>query len=171
MSKVRTLLVTSSEPGEGKTTTAANLAVSLARLNQRVLLIDADLRRPRLHNLFEADQQPGLTDVLAGAAAHSAIQETKVPGVWLMPSGKMAGNPTDLLGSDRFSALIDRVQGQFDWVLLDSPPVLAVTDASLIARVPSGVLLVVGCGETLRERRLQPWSGSRRWARTWSGPS
>ncbi len=152
LSSRRTVLVTSSEPEEGKTMTAANLAVSLARLNQRVLLIDADLRRPRLHQVFSAEQQPGLTDVLIGRDAHSSFQETSVAGLSLMPSGSMAANPTDLLGSERFSRLIRRLQGQFDWILLDSPPVLAVTDSSLIARESSGVVFVVGCGHTSRAK-------------------
>jgi len=148
--RTRTLLVTSSEPGEGKTTAAANLAISLARLKQRVLLIDADLRCPRLHHVFGLEQQPGLTDLLAAPPAERAIHDTKIPGLWVMPSGSLAYSPTDLLGSDRFSKVIQAVQGQFDWVLLDSPPVLAVTDPCLIARVASGVLFVVGSAQTPR---------------------
>jgi polysaccharide biosynthesis transport protein len=145
--------VTSSEPGEGKTVTAANLAVSLARLNQRVLLIDADLRRPRLHDVFAVEQQPGLTDVLTSpeSGLHTGVRATSVNRLWLMPSGTLASNPTDLLGSKRFSRLIEDLRGQFDWVVLDSPPVLAVTDASLLARVASGVLFVVGCRQTSRD--------------------
>jgi len=147
----RALLVTSAEPGEGKTMTAANLAVSLARLNQRVLLIDADLRKPRLHELFGVERKPGLTDVLTGRATRDAFQQTKVGRLWLMPAGDDSCNPTDLLGSERFSQLIDTLRGQFDWVVLDSPPVLAVTDPCLIARVASGVLFVVGSGTTSRD--------------------
>ena len=144
----RMVLVTSSEPGEGKTVTAANLAVSLARLHQRVLLIDADLRRPRLHELFDAEQQPGLTDALAGTAVSGVCSKTNVPGMWLMPSGRASHNPADLLGSDRFAKLMHLLQGHFDWIVLDSPPVLAVTDSCLIARVVSGVLFVVASGQT-----------------------
>jgi polysaccharide biosynthesis transport protein len=145
-----TLLITSSQPGEGKTTAAANLAISLARLNQRVLLIDADLRKPRLHELFGVTQGPGLSDVLVEKPTQAAFRETKVPRLWLMPSGRPPGNPTDLLGSERFAKMIDWLRGQFDWVLLDSPPVLAVTDACLIAPTVSGVLFVVGAGVTPR---------------------
>jgi capsular exopolysaccharide synthesis family protein len=147
----RTLMVTSSEPGEGKTLTAANLAASLARLNQRVLLIDADLRKPELHELFGATQQPGLTDVLAGTATSNTFRKTAVPRLWLMPSGAASRNPADVLGSERFRKLIDMLGRQFDWVVIDSPPVLAVTDPCLIGRVVSGVLFVVGCGQTSRE--------------------
>jgi len=152
LASTRTLLVTSSRAGEGKTLTAANLAVSLARLNQRVLLIDADLRRPRLHELFGDEALgPGLTDVLSGKATTGAVRKTKVARLWLMPSGSGSRNPADLLGSERFKMLIDCLRPQVDWVVIDSPPVLAVADACVMARVVAGVLLVVGSGQTSRE--------------------
>jgi polysaccharide biosynthesis transport protein len=146
-----TLLITSSEPSEGKTTSAANIAVSLARLRQRVLLIDADLRNPRLHDVFGEDQQPGLADVLAGKTSSRDFRKTKVPGLWLMPAGSVFSNPADLLGSTRFSKLIEQLRSRFDWIVLDSSPVLAVADPCVIARVASGVLLVVDSGRTPRE--------------------
>jgi succinoglycan biosynthesis transport protein ExoP len=148
LAESRTVLVTSSEPGEGKTVTAANVAVSLARLNQRVLLIDGDLRKPQMHELFGVQQEPGLADVLRGTATTSALRKTKVPRLWLMPSGGASRNPSDLLGSERFRKLMDLLGSQFDWVIVDSPPVLAVTDPCQIARTTSGVLFVVGCGQT-----------------------
>jgi succinoglycan biosynthesis transport protein ExoP len=151
LSSARTILVTSSEAGEGKTVIAANLAVSLARLNQRVLLIDADLRRPRLHEMFGEENGPGLTDVLLGKATSSAFRKTKVARLWLMPSGSASGNPADLLGSESFGKLIDSLQKQVDWVVLDSPPVLAVADPCVISRVASGVLFVLGSGHTSRD--------------------
>ena len=147
----RTLLVTSAEPSEGKTTSAANIAVSLARLNQRVLLIDADLRRPQLHTVFGEDQRPGLADVLAGKTSRPDIRKTKVAGLWLMPAGSVFSNPADLLGSTRFSKLVEQLRSHFDWIVLDSSPVLAVADPCVIARVASGVLLVVDCGRTRRD--------------------
>jgi succinoglycan biosynthesis transport protein ExoP len=151
LATAHTLLVTSSQPGEGKTVAAANLAVSLARLNHRVLLIDADLRKPRLHEVFGFEQQPGLTDVLKGKATHNAIRTTKVPRLWLLPSGLPSRHAADLLGSERFTQLIECFREQFDWIVLDSPPVLPVTDACLITRVASGVLFVVGSGQTSRD--------------------
>jgi len=146
-----TLLVTSSEPSEGKTTSAANIAASLAGLKQRVLLIDADLRRPRLHEMFGEDQQPGLADVLAGKTSTCDFRQTNVHGLWLMTAGSGIGNPADLLGSTRFSRLIEELRAHFDWIVLDSSPVLAVADPCVIARVASGVLLVVDCGRTSRD--------------------
>jgi capsular exopolysaccharide synthesis family protein len=151
LSSARTILVTSSAAGEGKTVIAANLAVSLARLNQRVLLIDADLRRPRLHEMFGEKNGPGLTDVLLGKATNSAFRKTKVARLWLMPSGSACSNPGDLLGSESFGKLIDSLQKQVDWVVLDSPPVLAVADPCVISRVASGVLFVLGSGQTSRQ--------------------
>jgi polysaccharide biosynthesis transport protein len=146
-----TLLITSSEPSEGKTTSAANIAASLAGLKQRVLLIDADLRRPRLHEMFGEDQEPGLADVLTGKTSTCDFRQTNVPGLWLMTAGSARGNPADLLGSTRFSRLIEELRAHFDWLVLDSSPVLAVADPCVIARVASGVLLVVDSGRTPRD--------------------
>jgi len=147
----RTLLVTSAEPAEGKTVSAANIAMLLARLNQRVVLIDADLRNPQLHEVFGEEQAPGLADVLTGKTTSGVFRRTKLPGLWLMPAGSAVGNPSDLLGSVRFNELLQDVRNRFDWIVLDSSPVLAVTDPCLIARSVSGVLLVVDCGRTARE--------------------
>ena len=146
----RILLVTSSEPAEGKTVAAANLAMSLARLKQRVLLIDADLRRPQLHEMFGEQREPGLADVLKGKTSPGDLRRTKLSNLWLMPAGSSVSNPADLLGSDRFNKVIEYLRKQFDWIVLDSPPVLAVTDPCVIARVASGVLLVVHCDRTSR---------------------
>src|SRR5688572_15837357 len=147
----RVLLVTSAEPGEGKSMASANLAVSFARLKQRVLLIDADMRKPRLHEMLEVTQEPGLSDVLVGKVTTPVFRKTKVPGLWLMPTGTVARNPADLLGSQRLNEVVQSVRPYFDWIVLDSPPVLAVTDPCLIAQAASGVLLVVDCARTNRE--------------------
>jgi capsular exopolysaccharide synthesis family protein len=148
----RTLLITSSNPAEGKTMSAANIAVSLARLRQRVVLVDADLRHPRLHEVFSVDQGPGLADVLtSGQSSGVDFRRTQVSGLWLMPAGSVSQSPADLLGSPRFGRLVENLRKQFDWVVLDSPPVLVVTDPSLIARAVSGVLVVVDCDRTSRE--------------------
>ena len=141
----RNILVTSTGPGEGKTLVAANLAISIAQTGQRVLLLDADMRRPRVHTLFRHNTQtPGLSEFIAGRATPSqAIARTSVPGLWLMPSGAIPPNPSELLCSDRFTRFVTGLSEFFDWVLIDSPPVMAVTDASLLAHVAAGVLFVV----------------------------
>jgi tyrosine-protein kinase Etk/Wzc len=146
----RTVVVTSAEPGEGKTVSAANLAVSLAGLKQRVLLIDADLRRPRLHEMFGEDLTPGLADLLKGNTTPRDFRKTKVSGLWMMPAGSPSHNAANLLGSENFAKLMDFLQRHFDWVVLDSPPVLAVTDPCLVARATAGVLLVVDVRRTSR---------------------
>jgi polysaccharide biosynthesis transport protein len=147
----RALLVTSAEPGEGKTMMAANLAMSFARLKQRVLLIDADMRKPQLHEMLGQSRGPGLGEVLNGKHTSPVFRKTQVSGLWLMPAGTLSRNPADLLGSQRLSELVQSLQPYFDWIVLDSPPVLAVTDPCLIAQAASAVLLVVDCARTNRD--------------------
>ena len=146
------LVVTSTGPKEGKTVVATNLAVALAQAGLRVILVDADLRRPRVHEIFEFTQEPGLSDLLAGkTSAYESCRVTSVSGLWLLPAGFTEGNPADLLGSPRFRDCLRTLRQQFEWVIIDSPPVLAVTDASLIAHLASGVLFVVGADRTSRQ--------------------
>jgi succinoglycan biosynthesis transport protein ExoP len=144
----RTILVASATEGEGKTHVAGNLAVALAQAQQRVLLLDADLRRPSVHEQLGHRLEPGLSNVLAGTATLSeALQSGSVPGLTVLS----AGNPTDkapeLLGSRLFNDLLNILQEHFAWVIIDSPPVLMVTDASIIART-TGVVFVVGSAMT-----------------------
>lgn len=147
----RSIVVTSSAPGEGKTMVASNLAIAIAQSNQRVLLIDADMRRPRVHESFSCPQEPGLSNVLVGKAkASEAIQKSDVPGLWLLPAGHLPPNPAELLGSSRCREFLVSLGGHFDWVVLDSPPVMAVTDAAVLAHFASGVLFVVGAEMTSR---------------------
>jgi capsular exopolysaccharide synthesis family protein len=147
----RALLVTSTGPGEGKTLTAANLAIALAQAGQRVLLIDADMRRPCLHETFNVGQEPGLSNVLvADAKASQAIRGMSVQGLWLLPAGLIPPNPAELLGSKRFKDFVRLLRQQFDFVVIDSPPVMAVTDASIVAHIATDVLYVVGADITNR---------------------
>lgn len=148
----RTLLVTSPTPGEGKTMTSSNLAVALAQAGQTVLLIDADLRRPQQHEVFEQARTPGLSDVLVGAArAGDAIRKAEQRGLWVLPAGHGSPDPTELLNSATLSRLLASVVEHFEWVVLDAPPVLAVADASILANRVSSVILVVGAEMTTRQ--------------------
>ncbi len=147
---VKTLLVTSSSPGEGKSTTTANLAVVLAQTGQNVIVVDTDLRRPVLHKVFEVPNNTGLTTVLLGdpsqAAAH--LQLTEIEHLSVLTSGPIPPNPSELLGSHRMTALVAALSTAADIVIFDSPPVLAVTDAAVLARQVDGVLLVADAGRT-----------------------
>ncbi len=141
----RLVLVTSSQPTEGKSLMAANLAISLSQTGQRVLLIDADMRKPRQHELMKVKQTPGFSDLLVGKAkANDAMRRTPSQRLWVMPSGPLPPNPAELLNSARFRIFLSTLGEHFDWVILDSPPVMAVTDASVIAHLTTGVVFVVG---------------------------
>jgi polysaccharide biosynthesis transport protein len=146
-----TLAVTSTGPNEGKTTVASNLAIAFALSGHRVLLIDADMRRPSVHHLFDLNQEPGLSNVLVGnAKASEAMRKTDVAGLWMLPSGRVPPNPAELLGLQRFEDLLQSLGDQFDTIILDTPPVMAVSDPSVIASIVSGVLFVVGADMTGR---------------------
>jgi non-specific protein-tyrosine kinase len=149
---LHTLLVTSTAPDEGKSTTLANLAVTMAQAEQTVLLVDCDLRRPTLHSLFALPNEQGLTSAILDPEAAPPVQQTSVPGLSLLPSGPLPPRPADLLGSRRMGALIERLRREADIVLFDTPPVVAVTDAAVLAPRVDGVLLVLHAGQTRRDR-------------------
>jgi capsular exopolysaccharide synthesis family protein len=156
----RMIAVTSSQPLEGKTTTACNLAAALALGGSRVMLIDADMRRPGLHRTMGLENEVGLSHVLTGQARiREAVQRTSEPNLFVMTAGRTPPNPSELLSSARMQSLIANLQtGPFDWVIIDTPPVLAVTDAVIIAPYVSGLVFVVGAEMTRRahaERAIQ----------------
>lgn len=154
--QLRTLLATSTAPDEGKSTTIANLAVTMAQSEQRVILVDCDLRRPTLHELFDLPNDAGLTSlILAQEDAEIPLLDTVVPGLSLLPSGPLPPRPADILGSRRMETIIARLRGAADIVLFDTPPVVAVTDAAVLATRVDGVLLVFHAGKTSRERGRQ----------------
>jgi capsular exopolysaccharide synthesis family protein len=144
----RTVLVTSACPGDGKTLVASNLAVVLAMTDQKVILIDADLRRPRLHKVFNYPSEPGLSDLLVGDAQSTEIRTTSVPGLHLLTCGSLPPNPSELLDSRRFRHLIEKLGRKYDWIIIDSPPVLPVTDAIILGETAAAVVLVVAAEQT-----------------------
>jgi capsular exopolysaccharide synthesis family protein len=148
----RVIAVTSSQPLEGKTTTACNLAMALALGGSRVLLIDGDMRRPGLHKVVGVQNEVGLSHVLVGQARlRDAVQRTHEANLFVIAAGRMPPNPSELLASDRMQQFVKNLQtGPFDWVIVDTPPVLAVTDAVLIARLVSGLVFVIGSEMTRR---------------------
>jgi succinoglycan biosynthesis transport protein ExoP len=149
--ELKVLAVTSAEAGEGKTTTATNLAVVMAQLGRQVLLVDADLRKPRLHQVFRVSNRVGLVNCLTGAAEADIFQRTDVPNLWLTPSGPIPPNPSELLASDRMREWTRLLRGRFDTVIFDTPPVLAVTDAILVGVLADGVVLTLRAGKVARE--------------------
>ena len=174
--EVKTILISSSGPHEGKTLTVANLAITMARMGAKILAVDADMRRPRLHNIFRQQKEPGLSDFLVSgngvdAQSHPEdreqqvsdngdilstlsgfVRKTEVENLYLLPSGKRPPNPAELLNSHRKRELVEKLKQEFDMILFDSPPIVPVTDATVLAsEMADIILLVVRSGETKRE--------------------
>lgn len=148
---LHTLVVTSPAPDEGKTTTIANLAVTMAQSGRRTILVDCDLRRPSLHELFDVSNEVGFTSMVLDESVQTPLRETGVENLWLVPSGPKPPNPADLLGSRQVDRVVERLAEQADIVLIDAPPVVGVTDAAVLGAKVDGVLLVISAGETRRE--------------------
>lgn len=147
----RTLLVTSSAPSEGKTTVACSLAIAFAQGGQRVCVVDCDLRRPRLHRIFGRAGDAGLTNVLIGDATIAEVaRPTQVENLWCIPAGPLPPNPADMLHSDRFRKLLADLGEQFDRVIIDSAPLVAVTDSAIVSTLVDGTLFVVRAFKTAR---------------------
>lgn len=151
--KIKSILISSPSPGEGKTTTVANLAITFANMGKRTLLLDADLRRPVIHNIFNLTKDPGLSHYLAGKEEDidSLIQETDVENLHVITSGITPPNPSELLGSHKMSELIKILEREWDIILLDSPPIVAVTDATMVSQEIDAMVMVIKAGETDRE--------------------
>ncbi len=149
---LRTMVVTSPAPEAGKSTTLANLAVTIAQAGKDVILVDCDLRRPSLHDIFGVSNNTGLTSMmLDDVTSAPPLQETGVAGLKLLTSGPLPPNPAELLGSRRMSEFIEALREQAGMVLFDAPPVVAVTDAAILASQVDGVLLILNAGVTKRD--------------------
>ena len=150
---LKTLAITSAGVGEGKSTTLANLAVVSAQAGRRVILVDADLRRPSLHQVFGLDNEEGLTSAMMDGASLASLplQDTGIDGLRVLTSGPLPPNPADVMGSRRMEEMIAALTEQADQVFFDTPPVVAVTDAAVLATKVDGVLLVVSAGQTRRD--------------------
>ena len=151
---IHTLLVTSVASNENKSITVANLAVSLAQGDKKTILVDADVRRPALHTIFGLNNDRGLTSLFIDAKGpiEPALQAVNVPNLQLLTSGPLPPNPAELLGSQRMLDVIETLKSRANIVLFDAPPVIAVTDASVLGTRVDGVLLVVQAGQTRREQ-------------------
>jgi len=147
----RTLLVTSAGPAEGKTTVASCIAIAMAQAGQRVVLMDCDLRRPRVHRIFGTSSNEGVTTALLDDGADQDPTPTEVPNLWVMPAGPIPPNPAELFHSDRFRELLRRLNADFDRIVIDSPPIVAVTDATVLSTLVDGTVLVIRAFKTTKE--------------------
>jgi len=152
----QTLLVTSANPGEGKSTTAANLALVMAQAGKKVVLVDSDLRRPSVHRLFGLSNEQGLTNLLLSTQSNvnGYAQRTRFDNLAVVTSGPLPPNPSELLASRRLDSIVENLKTQADIVVFDSPPILAVTDATILASKVDGTMLVIDSGKT-RSQALQ----------------
>lgn len=148
---IRTLVITSAASEDGKSIVAGNLAVTMAQSGRRTVLVDCDLRRPSLHDLFDLQPEPGLTNVVVGEMSEIPLQETGIENLQLLAGGPKPPNPADMLGSKRFDALIADLAGEADFVIFNAPPAVAVTDAAVLGAKVDGALLVISAGKTRRE--------------------
>ena len=154
---IETLIVTSAAPGEGKSTVVANLAIAMAQGERRTVLVDADLRRPALHELFGTVNDRGLTTMIVEETSleDPPLLDVGVENLWLVPSGPLPPNPADILGSRRMEAVIAALKAHADVVLFDAPPVVAASDTAVLGTKVDGVLLVVKAGRTRRDHALR----------------
>lgn len=154
--RVKTIVITSSGPGEGKSTTAANLAVSLAQGGHNTILVDCDQRKPKIHKTFKLSNQIGLSNLLIGEASfEEAIHKTTVDKLSVLTSGIKPPNPAELLSSSKMQRFITSLKEKYDYIILDTPPVIMVTDAQVLAKYADGCLLVVASREAEREAAVK----------------
>lgn len=150
--EVKTIVITSANRGEGKTTTALNLAVAYAQIGKKVVLLDADLRKPSIHIAFGGDSSRGLTSFLTGKSTiNEIIHETYVENLSIIIAGAIPSNPSELLASKQMNTLLEQLKSSYDLIIIDTPPVLMLTDAKVMASKCDGVLLVVEYGKVKRK--------------------
>ncbi len=156
-SPLHTLLVTSAAREDQKSVTLANLAVTFAQGGNKTILVDADLRQPKQHEIWDIDNREGLSSMMVDDSAISAppLQATPVENLQVLPTGELPPNPADLLGGKRMEAIISALKAQADYVLFDSPPILAATDAALLGIKLDGALLAIRAGDTRRDHTAQ----------------
>ncbi|MGI6519042.1 MAG: CpsD/CapB family tyrosine-protein kinase [Bacillota bacterium] len=159
---IRVLEVTSSFPGEGKSLTAANLAITFAQAGESVILVDADMRRPTMHEKFQLPQTPGLSEAIVTGEYDQSLKDGPVEGLTVVTAGTIPPNPSELLHSDRMQDFLEKMKSRADLIILDAPPVLAVTDALVLAARADGVLFVIsllGSDKHAEKRALETLRG------------
>lgn len=150
--QIKVLMVASAHSGEGKTTTVSNLAVTYAQEGKKVLLIDTDLRKPSIHQVFRVSNHAGLSSALAGQyLVQEVLQKTSLYNLDVLPSGPIPPNPSEMLGSKKMVTLLEELKKTYEMILFDTPPVLAVTDALIVSSLCDGVIMVVGSRKVKKE--------------------
>ncbi|MBO9597287.1 MAG: CpsD/CapB family tyrosine-protein kinase [Cohnella sp.] len=153
---LRVIVITSAGPGEGKSTTASNLAVVSAQAEKKVLLIDADLRKPTAHRTFLLTNRIGLTNYLTGqAGVDEVVRSSFVPNLDVLTAGSSPPNPSEMLGSRKMLSLVEHLKQFYDMIIIDTPPALVVTDAQIVSTYSDGVVLVIDSGKVKREAALK----------------
>lgn len=147
----RTIVITSSEPGEGKSTTSGNLAISLSQGEKKVVLIDCDLRKPTMHKRFKLSNIKGLSDIIVGKADVTSVLQKYNDNLAIITSGKIPPNPAEMIGSKSMNALLEALKKVFDYIILDTPPVQAVTDAQILANKADATILVIRAEKTKKD--------------------
>lgn len=150
--ELKTLMITSTQVGEGKTTTISNLAVTYAQEGKKVLLIDADMRKPSLHRVFSQSNHHGLSTLLTGQTnVQDSVYETIVDHLWLIPSGPIPANPSELMDSVVMRGLLEQLKQEYDVILIDTPSVLSVSDSVILSSLCDGVVMIVAAGKVRKE--------------------
>lgn len=153
---IQSIVVTSAEAGDGKSTTAANLAIVLSQKGKKVLLVDVDLRKPTVHYAFSISNLDGITSVLTkDSSLGMAITNTTIPNLDILTSGPIPPNPSELLDSQAMDGIMRDLKEDYDYVIYDSPPILAVTDSQTIASKCDGVVMVIASGKTQKDRAIK----------------
>nr|WP_042348368.1 CpsD/CapB family tyrosine-protein kinase [Bacillus massiliigorillae] len=154
--EIKSIVVTSPEPSDGKSTTAANLAIVLAQQGKATLLVDTDLRKPSIHYTFNISNMNGLTNAITRAIyLDTAIVKTFIPNLDILPSGPIPPNPSELLNSKSMATIMDDLKSKYEYVIFDAPPVLAVSDPQIMAAKSDGVVMVVNSGKTRKDSALK----------------
>jgi len=154
--KLQVLIVTSAGPGEGKSTTITNLAVTFAQSERKVVLIDCDMRKPTAHHTFTLSNRVGLSSVLSSQLKlQDVIQPSPIPNLDIITSGNIPPNPTEMIASNRMTAMLEELKQMYDMILIDTPPLLAVTDAQIAATKSDGVVLVIDQGKVKKDVALK----------------
>lgn len=154
--EIKSIVVTSPEPHDGKTTTASNLAVVFAQQGKKVLLLDTDLRKPSVHYSFNSSNITGLTSILTNQVnLEDAILQTEIPNLDIITSGPVPPNPSEILNSEKMERILGRLRSEYDYVILDTPPVLIVADPQIVANKCDGVIMVVASGKTAKKSALK----------------